>query len=111
MLIEEADISQNKLEAVPECFAQLKCLQILDLSANNIIKVNDSIHNMEELISLNLSANKKLEVLPDNFGLLKKIERLNLSKCNFSEVPEPVTRIRSLKTLLMSGNKIIRLRK
>jgi Leucine-rich repeat (LRR) protein len=80
----EVDLSSNRLEAVPECFGQLKGLQTLDLSSNKIARVNDSINEMSELVELNLECNRELSALPDSLAAVRKLERLNLSRCGFT---------------------------
>lgn len=83
--LQDVDFAMNDLTAVPDALLRLKNLRKLDLSGNQIEKLDafaDSV--WERLETLNLSRNK-LKALPDSLVKLTKLKRLyvNQNQLNF----------------------------
>ncbi|MCR4555560.1 MAG: hypothetical protein K5766_01980 [Alphaproteobacteria bacterium] len=107
------DLSNNSLEKLPESIGDLRNLELLDLSNNSFTKLPESIGNLTKLKSLNLGANDDNEngnclmSLPDSMGNLENLEELNLTACSISEIPDHIGNLKNLKTLILEFNPLL----
>jgi internalin A len=100
------NLSNNRIREVPGVIAHLSNLTALDLSSNQIIEVTEDITRLSKLTTLNLSSNKLREV-HEVITRLFKLTSLNLSHNQLREVPERIALLASLTTLDLSHNELI----
>lgn len=73
-MLEKLFIGNNRLTDVPKgTFSSLSRLKVLSFTRNSLVDINFDIHNMVNLISLDLSANR-IQYLPDDFT--KQLEHI-----------------------------------
>lgn len=76
------------------------CLQVLDLSYNQLEHIPDSICCLTSLCELDLSHNPSLRQLPAELGNLKNIWNLRLTNLNINDVPFTFDERNHAKTVL-----------
>ncbi|XP_033214501.1 protein artichoke-like [Belonocnema kinseyi] len=97
------NLTHNRLKELEEFPADLKALQVLDLSYNQISEVRKAtFQHLENLVELHLYGNLISKISSDAFRLLKKLKILDLSKNYLKNLPlnafRPLeTQIRSLR--------------
>ncbi|XP_062863170.1 leucine-rich repeat-containing protein 57 isoform X2 [Trichomycterus rosablanca] len=79
-------------------------LRTADLSSNKIEALPAFIGNFQQLKSLTISSNK-LSSLPAELGRLKKLEVLVLNGNQLHHLPPSVSQLKALRTLSLSGNQ------
>ncbi|AGC77186.1 leucine rich repeat (LRR) protein [Nonlabens dokdonensis] len=106
----------------------LKEIKELYLSGQNIQNIPDSLHLLENLISLefwvnnlgiippqifkllkleNLSINNnQIKLVPEEIGLLKNLRSLNLSNNELNSIPDHISQLEKLEHLDLSGNQL-----
>jgi len=62
-----SNISNNKIEVIPEEICQMKNLADLDIGSNNIYSLPDDIGNLVSLEKLTAN-NNKIETIPESIG-------------------------------------------
>lgn len=98
------DLSSQKLEKFPKYILDMRSLENLDLSNNELSETLPAeIKNLSNLKILNL-ANNQMTNLPAELGQLKYLEELNLSNNNFTGLPHELGNLKNLKTLNLRGN-------
>ncbi len=97
-------IGSNRIESL-ENINQLKNLQTLNASDNNISELPPEIHQLKRLVTLDLS-NNRLLFLPKTFCGLSKLEELNLENNQLGSLPPYLYRLRKLKVLNLAGNPL-----
>lgn len=93
-----------KLQIPIEIFKTCRKLQILSLSANQILHIPEEITLLADLKILNLSGNR-ITHLPSQLSHLKSIHTLLLSYNQLKEVPS-LLQMKSLKALDLSFNPL-----
>ncbi|XP_067934863.1 uncharacterized protein [Watersipora subatra] len=93
------------LQTVPEVVTKLTSLEELDLSNNRINELPDSLGSLKSLRKLNLSG-KPIEVLPESITSLSSLEELDLSWCKINQLPESLGSLTLLRKLNVSSNPI-----
>ncbi len=93
------------LRALPESIGQLKSLQILDLSNNQISILPESIAQLKSLQDLSLGYNQ-FSTLPESIGQLSSLKALWLKENQISILPESIANLTSLQTLDVRGNPL-----
>ena len=83
----------------PDQLCNLRHLEELYLSNNEIQRIPDSIGNLSLLEKLDLSYNR-LKHVPETFKNLNALQYLDLSYNNFEEIPEFLNDLRSLEVLM-----------
>ncbi len=78
----------------------------LDLSAQNITKVPESVFNQTDLEELNLSGNNLIGSLPAEVGRLQKLKSLNISNNKMTGLPAEIGQLLSLEELNVSNNQL-----
>lgn len=98
------NMTHNKLKELEEFPSDMKSLQILDISFNQIARITKTtFQHLENLAELYLYGNWISQVSGDAFKPLKKLRTLDLSKNYLEHIPlnafRPLeTQIRSLRT-------------
>ncbi|KAJ0639791.1 putative leucine-rich repeat domain superfamily [Helianthus annuus] len=106
--VERIDLSYRQLPFVPEAFGKLRTLVSLNLSANKLTALPDSLAGLESLEELDVSTNL-FESLPDAIGSLPHLQILNVSSNKLSSLPHGICKCRSLLEFDASLNQIKRL--
>ncbi len=96
-----------RIKIIPEQIGELKHLEELYLSGNQIQEIPESIGNLRFLKKLDLRLNK-IESISDSFGKLTSLKYLNLSDNNLKEIPYSIVKkLVSLKEIGLSNNDIL----
>jgi Leucine-rich repeat (LRR) protein len=97
-------LQSNRLTRIPDLTA-LSELQHLDLCANELEVLPETIGELSELESLDAMFNG-LADLPDSIGRLKKLQRLQLNHNQIRQLPPSFTRLKKLRALHLMGNRL-----
>lgn len=103
--IAELSIFNVSMARVPDQIALFGSLTVLDLSANYLVSIPESISNLIWLRRLGLRDNS-LSTLPLHMGKLRQLQALDLAKNSFAVVPDVVYTLSNLTALNLSGNKL-----
>ncbi|KAH1083907.1 hypothetical protein J1N35_023668 [Gossypium stocksii] len=96
-------LSGCNIQSIPEGFFKHKHrLKILDLSANPIKNLADSIANLKNLTALLLRHCRSLEKVP-SLSKLQVLKELNLEATNIKEVPWGMKNLLKLNYLNLNG--------
>lgn len=95
----------EKLLKLPKSIANLKYLEILDLTGNDIVIFTDTFKNLINLKALFLSANN-IDTLPQTLLNMPKLEILDVSDNNIFRFPHWFSALPKLKFLNISRNPI-----
>ncbi|XP_074602182.1 uncharacterized protein LOC141855891 [Brevipalpus obovatus] len=99
-------LNDCSLDDIPSRLALCTALELLDLSNNQIVRIETTIViKFRRLVGLNLSRNK-LKFLPLQIGMLKNLVSLNLSHNNLKYLPFTLANCVKLKELYLSNNCI-----
>ncbi|KAI8521445.1 hypothetical protein Bbelb_011990 [Branchiostoma belcheri] len=123
-----ADLRSRGFKAVPEEVVQLRDVEVLDLSNNDLALLPQQLRFLTRLKELRLASNKlhvlpsvvltferlvglhlyqnELSSLPERFGLLTTIRVLDLRGNRFATFPSAILSLTQLKELNISQNKI-----
>lgn len=104
-LLEELNLSGNKLKTIPKSISNLQKLKKLDVANNNLKFLPVSFGNLNKLQKLNIN-NNEIKSLPELFGNLNSLEELNISKNKLKDLPESFGKLDSLKTINFYKNRI-----
>jgi Leucine-rich repeat (LRR) protein/GTPase SAR1 family protein len=102
---EKLDLGWQEITEIPDSIANLTNLTSLNLSVNQITEIPESIVNLTNLTSLDLRWNKITEI-PDSIANLTNLTSLNLSVNQITEIPESIANLTNLTNLDLSNNKI-----
>ena len=102
---EELDLSEKRIEILPDSITTLTNLKSLDLRSNSLSAIPDSITRLTNLQSLDLR-NNSLSAIPDSITTLTNLQILNLSANSLSAIPNSITRLQKLTRLNLYGNPI-----
>ncbi len=103
--LEVLKLSNNELASLPESISRLENLTSLDLSNNELTVLPELITKLQNLTTLDLS-NNKLTVLPESISQLQNLTTLYLSYNELTVLPESISQLRNLTTLYLSNNKL-----
>jgi len=98
-------LNENSLRAIPPHLANLRHLESLDLSNNQISLIANRFCTLRNLRVLNLSFNK-LQSLPIGFAQLKQLEELMLSHNEITELRDNFCELNNLEILDLSFNQL-----
>eukprot|EP01102_Stenamoeba_stenopodia_P015118 TRINITY_DN5119_c0_g1_i1.p1 TRINITY_DN5119_c0_g1~~TRINITY_DN5119_c0_g1_i1.p1 ORF type:complete len:975 (+),score=339.93 TRINITY_DN5119_c0_g1_i1:86-3010(+) len=98
------DLSNNRLQSVPNSIFELTKLEKLSLNHNSIKSIPDQIAALDSLKILNLAENE-IQSLPAGFAGLK-LTTLQLAHNELSELPSELGSIQALTELDVSHNKL-----
>ncbi|MBL8828369.1 MAG: leucine-rich repeat domain-containing protein [Planctomycetaceae bacterium] len=99
------DLGQMGLTELPESLGQLTQLQSLNLSRNRLTMLPESLGELTQLESLELCRNQ-LTVLPESLGQLTQLRSLNLSKNQLTVLPEALGQLTRLQSLNLGDNQL-----
>ena len=103
--IQEIDLSNNNLKALPTSFSNLETLQTLNLSSNSLEALPYSFGNLDNLQTVNFS-NNRIKELKADFGDLSFLSQLYLSNNELKELPKEIGKLSSLTFLDLTHNKL-----
>jgi hypothetical protein len=106
--LNELWLSKNQIKEIPEEIGQLTQLQNLDLSNNQIHSLPESLKKLTYLKKLNLTKNP-LENPKQVFALitsLPKLTSLEMNFCNLTQLPPEISKLSKLTDLQLVGNQI-----
>lgn len=101
----ELDLSDLKLQVIPEAVRQLGNIKRADFSRNQLTAVPESILQFTKLENLDLSKNQ-INFVPASITQLGNLEFLILTDNRLTSIPDSVCRVDSLKFLNLSLNRI-----
>jgi len=99
------DVSNNRLEGLPENIDKLWALETLTATNNQLKTLPDELGTLKELMELYLNSNQ-LKALPKRLKSLRTLEILDLSDNKFQVFPEGVVKLSKLRELKLSDNAI-----
>lgn len=105
--VTDLDLSGNLLSAFTRELEPFRRLSQLDLSANQLTKLGDSLAHLTHLRIL-LCKNNLLEAsgLPKSMATMRSLEIVNLSGNRLAEIPDALLELPNLKQLYLGGNQI-----
>ncbi|BDI19424.1 hypothetical protein ANSO36C_52260 [Nostoc cf. commune SO-36] len=103
--LEVLNLSYNQLRTLPEAIADLQQLTSLNLSLNQLTTLPEAIADLQQLTSLDLSSNQ-LRTLPEAITDLQQLTSLNLSRNQLRTLPEAIANLQQLTSLNLSLNKL-----
>lgn len=104
--IEILNLSEKKINQIPEIVFTLKNLKNLSLRDNGLQKIDERIGELSNLEVLNISHCQILEI-PKAITKLKKLKVLNLEFNQLKQIPDFLNEMESLEKLSVSYNKNI----
>ncbi|MEH2410557.1 COR domain-containing protein [Nostoc sp.] len=103
--LEVLNLSYNQLTTLPEAIARLPQLTSLYLSYNQLTTLPEAIARLPQLTSLYLSHNQ-LTTLPEAIARLQQLTSLYLSHNQLTTLPEAIARLPQLISLYLSYNQL-----
>ena len=103
--LQELDLIDNQLEALPSDLGSVVSLERLALTGNNLVSLPDSITGLTNLRELLLGENK-LESLPEDIDNLKSLEKLEAQENNLTRLPQNLTLCSALRSLSVHENQL-----
>lgn len=92
------DLSKNKIDSIPKSIHKLDKLVILDLSANKIIRPPEELYNLTQLQCLKLGRNR-IDYVSFNIQNLQKLIYLDLWSNEFIHLPEEIKNLKELRKM------------
>eukprot|EP00948_MAST-09A_sp_MAST-9A-sp1_P003474 g3474.t1 len=86
-------LSNNNLDHLPENIGDLVHLKELNLLKNKLVDLPDSICNLKDLVILEIS-NNRLRNLPERIGNLQKLPRLTVESNELCELPDSLCELK-----------------
>uniref|UniRef100_A0A7N2MUI2 BED-type domain-containing protein n=1 Tax=Quercus lobata TaxID=97700 RepID=A0A7N2MUI2_QUELO len=81
----------------------LKCLRVLKLSGDNIIKLPDSMEHLIHLRLLHIS-HTKIEIFPNSITMLYNLQTLRIKDCSYlKELPKDLSSLINLRHIYLDG--------
>ena len=96
---------QAQQRGSPLEIGHLRCLQLLDLSSNQLRRLPPEIGQLTNLQSLYLSTNR-LSELPPEIGQWIYLQTLDQSDNRLTELPADIGQLSHLQTLILSDNQL-----
>lgn len=90
---------------LPSSIINLKSLEVLDLSRNNLKTIPKSIWRLKNLKKLNLFFNQ-IEHIPESISKLPKIKELRLDYNKLNQLPNSIKDLKSVECLDIDGNPL-----
>ena len=102
------NLSNNRLESLPEDIGSLIGLQELFLQYNCLVTLPDSICELSNLVELDVK-NNRLKRIPARIGDLKKLLLLSLTNNSILELPASIGNLEQLEELSLHANQLTQL--
>lgn len=100
------NIRQNEIQTIPEeCFPPGSAIEELNLENNHIEAIPMSLTNLSELRLLRLTCNH-LTAIPGEIGQLSKLEEAYFDHNQLKEIPQDIVKAKKLQKLDLSRNDI-----
>ena len=99
------DLDGRSFEIIPNCIGNLKNLEWLYLSNNQLSSLPESIGDLMNLERLDLNDNQ-LTTLPQSFGNLQNLRNLDFSNNEFTSMPEIISNLQNLEILYLNNNQL-----
>lgn len=106
--LQELQLNNCELTALPDNIGQLQFLTLIRLSNNQLTTLPETISLLKNLKEISLPHNR-LQTLPDKFLNLSGLETLNLSDNHLEVMPDVVLSLPGLKNLVFANNDLIAL--
>ena len=103
--LRELVLPQHELSDLPSSMAELKHLELLDVSENVLAHFPPVIFQLAALKYLSIRLNK-IKTLPDNFEMLSNLRELNAEDNHITAFPESLWKLEKLSGLTMARNRI-----
>ncbi|XP_067932909.1 malignant fibrous histiocytoma-amplified sequence 1 homolog [Watersipora subatra] len=104
-LLRKLELFANPIKVLPESITALSSLEELNLSGCQLSQLPESLGSLTSLRKLDLSRNP-IKVLPESITALSSLEELSLSGCQLSQLPERCHSLQMLRNLSLSSNNI-----
>ena len=98
-------ISSNQIAIIPESIGQLTNLTELDLGSNQITEIPESVGQLTNLTVLSLFINQ-IAIIPESIGQLTNLTELDLDSNQIAIIPESIGQLTNLTELDLAGNQI-----
>lgn len=103
--LRKLDLTNNRLTGLPMTLQQLKKLKRLDLSRNKFAAFPPVVPYMDNLQELNMR-NNSLGTLPPEIGSLSKMKRLRLGHNMLEALPDELGQLSNLRELEAHNNRL-----
>ncbi|MFX1257921.1 MAG: leucine-rich repeat domain-containing protein [Promethearchaeota archaeon] len=101
-------LNNGKMEELPNSLAELNQLETLEISdCRSLKKIPENIGNLKSLKSLIITGNTSLKKLPSSIFNLSALQNLNLYNNSLNELPDLFGNFSRLEVLNLSNNQII----
>ncbi len=106
LAVRSLHLSNHGLEQIPAVISEMKNLEVLDLSFNQIACIDSSLDHNTKLRELNLSHNPGFNtlLLSEHFQKEVPLEKLNLSYCSIYALGNAFCHLKSLRELNLEHN-------
>ncbi|KAI3363131.1 hypothetical protein L3Q82_011784 [Scortum barcoo] len=101
-------VSQNLIDTLPESIGKLQKLSILKADQNRLIYIPESIGNCESLTELVLTENQ-LQSLPRSVGKLKRLSNFNCDRNQLKLLPKEIGGCSGLNVFCVRENRLTRI--
>ena len=98
------DLSNQKINKLPQNIASLKNLKEIYLNNNNMHEFPAEILQLKHLVRIDMQ-NNLITKLPENISNLTNLEILNLANNSLTSLPEGITQLTKLNSLILINNK------
>lgn len=103
------DISRNQIQELPNSFKYINSLEKLYLDHSCFIKFPKEIYSLKNLILLDLGFNYYLDSIPDGIENLLNLQYLTLCDNNINEVSYKIEDLKKLVLLNLKNNNFLEL--
>lgn len=104
-VLQDLDLSRNRLSVLPGFIGKFKNLTTLRLSGNHLVELPPEIGALCELKDLRVARNK-IRTLPKAIGHLSQLRELDLSENDLTHLPQTLGNLSRLEVLDLSHNKL-----
>uniref|UniRef100_A0A8C3AAT5 Leucine rich repeat containing 1 n=1 Tax=Cyclopterus lumpus TaxID=8103 RepID=A0A8C3AAT5_CYCLU len=101
-------VSQNLIDALPESIGKLRKLSILKADQNRLTYLPESIGNCESLTELVLTENQ-IQSLPKSVGKLKRLSNFNCDRNQLTALPKEIGGCSGLNVFCVRENRLTRI--
>jgi Leucine-rich repeat (LRR) protein len=102
--LEKLHISYNEISKISEEIVAVTALKELVFVNNKLVNVGGFISELSNLEKLDISGNKELTSIPAEIGTLSNLKILAASNCNLGDVPKEISNCSVLEELYIDNN-------